>query len=95
MVLSNVTDEQYADYWQEVNRLTGGATHLMNMFEAYIDKVVQSLPTAKSGTFEAVSDDMGKTNHARKLSMICCLTFFSIIFYIFHIKILVKHSFKT
>ncbi|GFR69625.1 cadherin EGF LAG seven-pass G-type receptor 1 [Elysia marginata] len=58
VVLSNVTDEQYVDYWQEVGRLTGGATHLMNMFEAYIGKVVQSLPTAKSGTFEAVSDDM-------------------------------------
>ena len=60
MVLSNVTDEQYSDYWQEVGRRTGGATHLMNMFEAYIGKVVESLPMAKSGTFEAVSDDMGK-----------------------------------
>ncbi|RUS82130.1 hypothetical protein EGW08_010104 [Elysia chlorotica] len=61
VVLSNVTDEQYVDYWQEINSLTvetGGATRLMNLFEAYIDKVVQSLPTAKSGTFEAVSDDM-------------------------------------
>lgn len=60
VVLSNVTDEKYAEYWQQVGKLTGGATHLMNLFEKFITKIVQLLPQAQSGTFEAVSDDMGE-----------------------------------
>lgn len=59
VVLSNVTDERYTDYWKQVGKLTGGATHLMNLFEKFVTKTVQLLPQAQSGTFEAASDDMG------------------------------------
>ncbi|XP_012939635.1 cadherin EGF LAG seven-pass G-type receptor 1 [Aplysia californica] len=58
VVLSNVTDQTYMGYWQRVGKLTGGATHLLNLFEEFVTKIVKLLPEAQSGTFEAVSDDM-------------------------------------
>jgi hypothetical protein len=60
VVLSNVTDEKHTEYWQQVGKVTGGATHLMNLFEKFVTKIIQLLPQAQSDTFEAVSDDMGK-----------------------------------
>jgi len=58
VVLSNVTDDAYAHYWLRVGALTGGCTHLLNLVEQFVAKLVQQLPEIQSGTFEAVSDDM-------------------------------------
>ena len=58
MVLSNVTNDSYSDYWDRVNQITGGATELLNLCQEFVSKMVELLPVAGAGTWEAVSDDM-------------------------------------